>query len=47
MPADAIDWSQWHSAYDDPGSSLSARRRAVQVGVRRWLDQAPLGRCGW
>ncbi|MGA9746068.1 MAG: class I SAM-dependent methyltransferase [Nocardioides sp.] len=38
-----MDWTQWHTDYDDPDSSLSRRRRSVQAGLRAWLDQAPAG----
>lgn len=33
-----MDWVDWHTPYDDPDSSLSHRLRAVQRGVRAYLD---------
>jgi SAM-dependent methyltransferase len=36
-------WVRWHRAYEDPGSALSARLRAVQTGVREALDHLPPG----
>jgi len=36
-------WVRWHRAYEDPGSPLSARLRAVQTGVRAVLDDQPPG----
>jgi hypothetical protein len=35
---------EWHRAYDDPDSPLSARLRAVQDGVRIALDRCAPGR---
>ena len=32
------DYVQWHEAYDDPGSELSRRLRAVQGYLRARLD---------
>lgn len=32
-----IDWQQWHTAYDDPGSSLSRRLASVQRQISTWL----------
>lgn len=36
-------WSEWHKAYDDPGSPLSRRLAAVRSAVVHWLDRAPAG----
>jgi hypothetical protein len=36
-------WVEWHRAYEDPDSPLSARLRAVQDGVRAALDQCAPG----
>jgi hypothetical protein len=38
------DWAAWHSAYDDPSSSLSARLRCVQAHLCYAIDRAPAGR---
>ena len=38
------DWAAWHDAYDDPGSPLAERLRAVQAWIAATLDQAPPGR---
>jgi hypothetical protein len=35
---DDAHWVRWHRSYEDPDSSLSARLRLVQAGVRRALD---------
>lgn len=37
------DWVAWHSGYDDPGSSLSRRLRAVQKLIREALDRSRPG----
>ena len=37
------DWVQWHSAYDDPDSSLSRRLSIVQRLIRDAVDTAPSG----
>ncbi len=37
------DWVQWHSAYDDPESSLSRRLSIVQRLIRDAVDTAPSG----
>lgn len=37
------DWRAWHEGYDDPGSALSVRLRAVQDQVRAFLETAPPG----
>ena len=37
------DWAAWHDAYDDPGSPLAQRLRAVQAQIAAALDQAPPG----
>jgi hypothetical protein len=31
-------WQEWHTAYDDPGSSLSRRLASVQRQISAWLD---------
>jgi Putative methyltransferase len=36
----STDWVEWHAPYDDAGSSLSQRLRAVQRGIREFLDRA-------
>lgn len=33
------DYVGWHSAYDDPDSSLSVRLRHVQEAIVEWLDR--------
>src|SRR2546429_389313 len=38
-----MDWSEWHRAYDEPGSNLSQRLRIVQARIREVLDAAPPG----
>lgn len=38
-----MDWLDWHAAYDDPGSGLSQRLRAVRGQVRAGLDRSPAG----
>jgi hypothetical protein len=35
--AETTDWTEWHSAYDDPASSLSQRLGAVREQLRRVL----------
>ncbi len=37
------DWVQWHSAYNDPDSSLSHRLSIVQRLIRNAVDAAPSG----
>jgi hypothetical protein len=37
------DWAEWHSAYNDPSSFLSARLRAVQSRLAQAIDTAPAG----
>ena len=37
------DWRAWHERYDDPGSSLALRLRAVQQQLSGLLDDAPPG----
>jgi hypothetical protein len=39
----AIDWIEWHRAYDDPDSSLSRRLTEVVRMIRAFLDDAPPG----
>jgi hypothetical protein len=34
-----MDWIEWHSAYDDPGSSLSRRLVAVREALDRALER--------
>jgi hypothetical protein len=38
------DWVAWHTAYDDPGSVLSARLRKVREHLAAAIDRAPAGR---
>lgn len=38
-----MDWLGWHGDYDDPGSALSQRLRAVVGQVHEALDGAPPG----
>jgi hypothetical protein len=38
------DWLEWHAAYDDPASALSARLDRVSAHLARAIDQAPAGR---
>ncbi len=37
------DWVAWHSAYEDPASSLSARLERVREHLSRAIDRAPPG----
>ncbi len=37
------DWAQWHTAYDDPGSSLAQRLAVVQDQIRRAVTAAAPG----
>ena len=37
------DWVAWHTAYDDPSSSLSARLRRVRSHLSEAIDRAPPG----
>jgi hypothetical protein len=37
------DWAEWHQAYADPASGLSARLRSVQRHLSRAIDRAPPG----
>ncbi|HEX2485974.1 MAG TPA: SAM-dependent methyltransferase [Myxococcota bacterium] len=37
------DWSDWHRAYDRPGSFLALRLAVVQMRIREWLASAPAG----
>jgi hypothetical protein len=39
----ATTWSDWHQAYDDPNSALSARLRVVEQQLRAALDGCPPG----
>jgi hypothetical protein len=34
------DWVEWHRAYKDPGSGLSARLRSVRLHLSQAIDQA-------
>ena len=43
-PSPDSHWVRWHSAYEDPSSSLSLRLRAVQSMVRAALDEVPARR---
>lgn len=38
---DLRDYVGWHTAYDDPDSSLSVRLRHVQGAIHDWLDRTP------
>jgi len=38
-----MDWRTWHDQYDQPGSSLARRLRAVQTQIRSALDRSPAG----
>jgi hypothetical protein len=38
------NWVEWHRAYDDPSSELSARLGSVRAHLGRALDDAPAGR---
>ena len=40
------DWHEWHRAYEDPGSRLSARLAVVQRFLADAIDRAPKGRVG-
>jgi hypothetical protein len=37
------DWVDWHQAYDDPASQLSARLRSVRRHLSQAIDQAAAG----
>jgi hypothetical protein len=37
------DWLDWHAAYDDPSSSLSARLERVRSHVSGAIEAAPAG----
>ncbi|SDD62498.1 hypothetical protein SAMN05444678_11772 [Sphingomonas sp. YR710] len=37
------DWSDWHDEYENEGSELNARKRAVQAQVVAVVDQCPPG----
>lgn len=37
------DWADWHAAYDDPSSSLSARLRCVRSRLSQAINSAPPG----
>jgi hypothetical protein len=37
------DWYEWHAPYEDEGSPLSGRLKAVQARVREFLDARPDG----
>lgn len=37
------DWAEWHSAYDDPSSSLTTRLERVRAHLRQALEAAPAG----
>jgi hypothetical protein len=39
----AMDWLDWHAAYNDPSSSLSARLRQAQKHLSEAIGQAPAG----
>jgi Putative methyltransferase len=38
-----MDWAAWHTAYDDPSSSLSARLQRVRLLLSEAIDRAPAG----
>ncbi|HEX3812054.1 MAG TPA: class I SAM-dependent methyltransferase [Mycobacteriales bacterium] len=38
-----MDWQKWHTGYDQPGSGLAERLRAVQAQLRVALDSAGPG----
>lgn len=38
-----MDWHEWHTAYDTPGSWLEQRLKLVRERVRLALDEAPPG----
>jgi len=38
-----MDWVAWHTAYDDPSSSLSERLRRVRSHLSDAIDRAPAG----
>lgn len=38
-----FDWQAWHREYDDPGSRLARRLRAVQGFIHDAIDAAPPG----
>ena len=38
-----MDWRTWHDEYDDPGSRLARRLRAVQAQIRLALDTGAPG----
>jgi hypothetical protein len=37
------DWVEWHEAYDDPSSALSARLQLVQAQLAGAIDRVPPG----
>jgi hypothetical protein len=37
------DWSAWHDEYENAGSELNARKRAVQAQVAKIVEQRPPG----
>ena len=37
------DWHEWHEGYDDPGSEMAGRLRAVRAHVAAVVDEAPPG----
>jgi hypothetical protein len=37
------DWVEWHAAYEDPSSSLSARLRQVRLHLSEAIDRASAG----
>jgi hypothetical protein len=41
--ADIADWHEWQKGYDDPGSELAGRLRAVRAHVASVVDGAPPG----
>ena len=41
--ADIADWHEWQKGYDDAGSELAGRLRAVRAHVAAVVDEAPPG----
>jgi hypothetical protein len=41
------DWVEWHEAYDDPSSALSARLQRVQAQLAGAIDRIPPARSAW
>jgi hypothetical protein len=43
VPAGQMDWVDWHTGYDDPASSLSARLWRVRQHLAAGIDRVPPG----